>query len=186
MLSPRYPLITQRLLLRPFGDDDLDPLYAIQRREDVTRYLYWEPRSREQVVEMLERRKKMTAIAEEGEGLYLAAVLKEAGILVGDFTLAWRSREHQLGEIGFEMHPDHHGKGYATEGAAVLLRLGFEELGLHRIIGRCDARNAASARLMERLGMRREAHLRENELIKGEWTDEVVYAMLASEWARGL
>jgi RimJ/RimL family protein N-acetyltransferase len=109
-------------------------------------------------------------------------VLKDVGILIGDFTLAWRSREHQLGEIGFELHPDHQGKGYATEATAVLLRLGFEELGLHRIIGRCDGRNLASARLMERLGMRREAHLRENELIKGEWTDELVYAMLASEW----
>jgi RimJ/RimL family protein N-acetyltransferase len=182
MLRPKYPLITERLLLRPFGNGDLDAVYAIQSRDDVTRYLYWGPRSRFQAREMLERRKRMTAIAREGDGLYLAAVLKDVGILVGDFTLAWRSREHQLGEIGFELHPDHQGKGYATEATAVLLRLGFEELGLHRIIGRCDGRNLASARLMERLGMRREAHLRENELIKGEWTDELVYAMLASEW----
>ena len=63
-----------------------------------------------------------------------------------------------------------------------MLRLGFEGLGLHRIIGRCDGRNAASARAMEKLGMRREAHLRENEIVKGEWTDEMVYAMLRSEW----
>lgn len=182
MLSPTYPLMTERLLLRPFTDGDLDAVHAIQSREDVTRYLYWGPRSRGQALEMLKRRKRMTVIAEEGDGLYLAAELKDAGILIGDFTLQWRSREHRLGEIGFEMHPDHHGKGYATEASALLLRLGFEELGLHRIIGRCDPRNKASARLMERLGMRREAHLRENEFIKGEWTDELVYAMLAAEW----
>ena len=51
-----------------------------------------------------------------------------------------------------------------------------------RIIGRCDGRNAASAKAMERLGMRREAHLRENEMVKGEWCDELVYAMLVDEW----
>ena len=60
--------------------------------------------------------------------------------------------------------------------------MGFELLGLHRIIARCDARNGASARVMERLGMRREGHLVENEFIKGEWTDELLYALLEQEW----
>jgi RimJ/RimL family protein N-acetyltransferase len=63
-----------------------------------------------------------------------------------------------------------------------MLRLGFEDLGLRRIVGRIDARNAASARVLDRLGMRREAHFAQNEIIKGEWTDEVVYAMLQDEW----
>ncbi len=63
-----------------------------------------------------------------------------------------------------------------------MLRLGFEELGLRRIVGRCDARNDSSWRLMERLGIRREAHLIENEFVKGEWTDEFDYAMLDREW----
>jgi len=80
------------------------------------------------------------------------------------------------------MHPDHRGHGYATEAAAAMLGLGFEGLGLHRIVGRLDARNDASARVLERLGMRREAHFVENEFVKGEWCDELVYAMLASEW----
>ena len=93
-----------------------------------------------------------------------------------------KSREHHQGEIGYVLHPDHQGNGYATEAAAVMLRLGFEELGLHRIVGRLDARNAASARVLERLGMRLEAHLRENEFVKGEWVSELIYAVLASEW----
>jgi RimJ/RimL family protein N-acetyltransferase len=67
-----------------------------------------------------------------------------------------------------------------------MLRLGFDELGLHRIVGRIDARNAASARLLDRLGMRREAHFAQNKILKGEWSDEVVYAILEDEWrARG-
>ena len=63
-----------------------------------------------------------------------------------------------------------------------MLRLGFDDFGLHRVIGRIDARNTASARVLERLGMRREAHFLQNEMIKGEWTDEVVFAMLEHEW----
>jgi RimJ/RimL family protein N-acetyltransferase len=79
--------------------------------------------------------------------------------------------------------PRYHGHGYAGEAATEMLRLGFDGAGLHRVIGRADGRNAASARLMDRLGMRREANFIQNEFVKGEWTDEVVYAMLASEWA---
>ena len=59
----------------------------------------------------------------------------------------------------------------------------FTGLGAHRVVGRMDARNVASARVMERLGMRREAHLLENEYVKGEWTDEVIYAVLDTEWS---
>jgi len=182
MLLPTYPLLTDRLLLRPFRDDDLDAFHSIQRRPDVVRYLYWEPRTRDESREMLARRKLQVAIDKEGDGLHLAAELRATGELVGHFSLLFASQEHRQGEIGFVVHPDQHGRGYATEGARLMLRLGFEELGLHRIIGRCDARNEASASLMERLGMRREAHLVENEFIKGEWTDELDYAMLEREW----
>ncbi len=90
--------------------------------------------------------------------------------------------QHQQGEIGYTFNPAYHGRGLATETALALLRLGFEGLGLHRITGHLDARNTASARVLERAGMRREAHLVENEFVKGEWSDELVYAMLRSEW----
>jgi RimJ/RimL family protein N-acetyltransferase len=114
--------------------------------------------------------------------LNLAALLRDGGILVGDVVLFWRSREPRAGEIGFIFHPDHGGRGLATEATREMLRLGFDGLGLHRITGRCDRRNAGSARLMERLDMRREAHFVRNQLIKGEWADELVYALLDTEW----
>jgi len=183
MLHPTYPLFTERLVLRPFRDDDLDGFHDIQSRPDVVRYLLWEPKTRDQAQEMLGRRKLQTAIDKEGDGLHLAADLQATGDLIGHISLYFASEEHRQGEVGFVVHPDHHGHGYATEGTRLMLRLGFEELGLHRIIGRCDARNLSSARVMERLGMRREAHLLENEFIKGEWTDEFSYAMLDREWA---
>jgi RimJ/RimL family protein N-acetyltransferase len=182
MLRPTYPIATERLLLRPYTMDDLEALHAIQSLPEVTRYLYWEPRSRDEVREVLARRVRRPTLEVEGETLVLAMVLPESGVLVGDVNLHWLSRAHRQGEIGFVLHPDHHGRGLAREAAAVLLRLGFEDLGLHRIIGRCDGRNTASAKVMERLGMRREAHFRQNELVKGEWCDELVYAVLAEEW----
>jgi len=76
------------------------------------------------------------------------------------------------------------GRGYATEAAHAMLRLGFEGLGLHRIVARIDERNEPSAKLAGRLGMRQEARLVHNEFFKGEWSTEVDFAMLAEEWYR--
>jgi RimJ/RimL family protein N-acetyltransferase len=177
-----FPILTDRLLLRPFEPTDLDALHDMQSRDDVTRYLYWQPRTREETEEALRRIVEMRAVDDESDGLRLAAIRRDTGALVGDLSLWRTSREHQQGEIGFVVHPDHQGRGFATEGSVVMLRLGFEVARFHRIEASCDARNLASARVMERLGMRREAHFIENELVKGEWTDGLVYSILASEW----
>jgi RimJ/RimL family protein N-acetyltransferase len=183
MSRTTFPLETERLILRPFVDADLDALLAMQSREDVTRYLNWGPMSRDQARDLLGRIKKLTAIDDKADALRLVMLLKGSSMVIGDVSVWRTSREHAQGEIGFVLHPDHHGRGYGTEAMRELLRIGFEEAGFHRIVGRCDARNGASARLMHRLGMRLEAHLRQNELIKGEWCDELIYGMLATEWS---
>lgn len=182
MLRPTFPIETDRLRLRPYRMDDLDALHAIQSDASVVRYLYREVRTRDAVRDELALRIRQDAIAAEGDKLILALERRDTAAVVGDVTLVWISREHRQGEIGFVLHPDHHGQGFAREGGEVLLGLGFEGLGLHRIIGRCDGRNTASTRVMEKLGMRREAHFRQNERVKGAWTDEIVYALLSDEW----
>ena len=184
MLRPAYPIATDRLLLRPYQAGDLEALHDLERRAETARYLYNEPLSREQTNALLDRRMRLVAIDDEGDEIVLAVELRTTGTVIGHVNLERTSREHRQGEIGYVLHPDHQGRGYATEAASLMLRLGFEELGLHRIVGRLDARNAASAAVLERLGMRREAHLRENEHVKGEWVDELVYAILAEEWRR--
>jgi RimJ/RimL family protein N-acetyltransferase len=183
MFEPDYPIVTERLRLRPFQPGDLDALVAIHGDPEIVRHVPWDVRDREELRGVLEEKTRRTAIAEVGDGLNLAAVTADGGEFVGDMSLMWRSDEHRTGEVGYLLHPAATGRGYATEAARALLRIGFEALGWHRIIGRIDARNGASARVLERLGMRREAHLVENEWLKGEWTDEVVYAMLDREWA---
>jgi len=182
MLRPAYPIATERLLLRPFAPGDLDVLVQIHSDPDVVRFLPWGVRGRDELRSVLEDKAARTAIERDGDVLNLAAELAATGAVVGDVTLFFHSGEHRQGEVGYIMHPAHGGRGYATEAARELLRIGFEELGLHRITGRLDGRNEASARVLERLGMRREAELVENELVKGEWSVEVVYAMLDREW----
>jgi RimJ/RimL family protein N-acetyltransferase len=173
---------TARLLLRPFAEGDFDALLAMQSRADVARWLYWEARDEAAVRSALARKIAETALATDGDRISLAVELKASSEMIGDCTLWQVSGEHRQGEIGFVFHPDHHGRGYATEAGRELLRLAFGEHGFHRVIGRLEARNTASARVLERLGMRREAHLVENEWVKGEWQSELVYAILEREW----
>ena len=182
VIRPPFPIETPRLLLRPLVAGDHADVFAYRSRADVVRYLYEGPSTEVELTAELARKSAKVSIEREGDGLCLAVVPRELGRVVGDVVLSWTSEAHRQGEIGFVLHPDYQGLGYAREASWVLLQIGFEELGLHRIVGRLDARNAASAGLLQRLGMRREAHFVENEYVKGEWTDEAVFALLASEW----
>jgi RimJ/RimL family protein N-acetyltransferase len=177
-----YPIETARLTVRPLVEADFEDFYAYDSMPEVARYLYWEPRGEAESREAFERHLRRTALERESDALVLGIVWREVGKVVGHVRLGWVSSDHQSGEVGFILNPAYQGHGLAIEAADVMLGLGFDGLRLHRIVGRCDGRNLPSARLMERLGMRREAHLVENEYVKGEWTDELIYAMLDREW----
>ena len=176
------PLATTRMNLRPYEAGDLQALHAIVSREDVCRYLPWEPMDLDQARAKLEQRLTQTRIEADGDPLVLAAVETETGRMIGEFMLRLSSAESRQGEVGWSIHPDVQGRGLATEGAAQIIRYGFEALGLHRIVAGADPRNVASVRVMEHLGMRREALFVESAFLKGEWVAEVVYAILGSEW----
>lgn len=183
MLRPEYPISTPRLLLRPLHVDDAPAVHAYQSREDVCRFIPYSPRSLADVERRLGSAESTRSTLEEpGQALLLAVLRRSDGVLIGDVMLAWTSREHRTGEIGYVLDPRYHGNGYAREAATALLRLAFEGLGLHRVVARVDARNEPSSRVLRGIGMRLEAHLRENEWFKGEWTDELDFAMLAAEW----
>ena len=173
---PDYPIVTERLRLRPFTRGDVDAVLSYRQRPDVAEFLFDTAMNHEMVTEAVQQ------LYDEGDKIILAVERIEDNELIGEVSLILRSLESEQGEIGYIFHPDVHGRGYATESAKALLAFGFDEYGMHRIMARCDARNGASYRVMERLGMRREAHFREHMLVKGRWDEELIYAMLVSEW----
>jgi RimJ/RimL family protein N-acetyltransferase len=178
-----YTARTERMLLRPYADDDFEAFLDLHRREDVARYLPWTPRDEPAARAALERHRD-PRIEKDDDGATLAAVDPGSGRLLGEFVLFLRSREHQRAEIGYVLHPDVAGRGLATEGARHLLTLAFEGLTVHRVVARIDARNAASARVLTKLGMRHEAHFVHHERFKGEWGDEDHFGLLREEWER--
>ncbi|MFJ3958495.1 GNAT family N-acetyltransferase [Arthrobacter sp. NPDC090010] len=184
MLSPSYPVLTERLLLRPITEQDIDPMLEYKSREDVVRFVPYKPLSREEITERVAGIWSRTELNEPGQAICLAVEERATGRLIGDVVLFWHSAEHRSGEIGYIFSPAVSGQGYATEAAAALLRLGFEDLGLHRIVARLDERNTASARVAERLGMRQEARLVRSEWFKEQWSTGLIYAMLDEEWVR--
>ena len=181
-LYPTYPIETARLRLRPFSRGDVDAVFAYRRLDEVSRYLFDVPLSREECALAVQQRIGQIALEAEGDKIILAVELTATGQLVGEVSLIWRSVDARQGEVGWIFDPAHHGQGYATEAANAIFDLGFGPGDMHRLSARCDVRNEASWRLMERLGMRREAHFREHALFKGGWDEEFVYALLEGEW----
>lgn len=181
-MRPDWPLETERLVLRPFAAGDLDALHAMQSDVESARWLYNEPRTLEETRSLLDVKIAAAQFTEEGTWLSAAVVVRETGAFAGDVSLRWLSEQNRTGELGFMFDRAHQGRGYATEAARQLVAFGFEGMGFHRVIGRLEPRNAASARVLEKLGMRLEAHLVENEWVKGEWQSELVYAILEREW----
>ena len=170
-----HTIETRRLRLRSFQVDDWKALYDYTSDAEVMRYIPEGVFTREQAAKW--------AVDNQGEeARAVAVVLKGSGLLIGHMVFhPWFvTRTH---EIGWVFHRAHHGCGYATEAGIALLRYGFEELRLHRIIATCQPANPASWRVMEKLGMRREG-LFEKCISRpdGEWWDEYFYAILAEEW----
>ena len=179
---PTLPIDIQRLRLRPFTRGDVEAVFSYRSREDVTRFLYDDPMSREAVAEAVQARVGRIGFVEDGDKIFLAVERLSDGAMLGETSLILRSAQSRQVEIGYIFHPDHHGQGYATEAARTLLAMAFAGAGAHRVYARCHAENEASRAVMRRLGMREEAHFREHQFVKGRWDDELVCAILEDEW----
>ena len=178
-----WPVRTDRLMLRPATLDDLEATWSFRRLDDVSRWLTRAPAT------IAEYRTHF----EDAASLAKTIVVELDGDVIGDLMLevedAWSQAEVAeqargvQAELGWVLHPDHAGHGYATEAVRELIRLCFEDLGLRRVTANCFAANVTSRRLMERLGMRREVHtVRESLHRSGDWLDGMGYALLAEEW----
>jgi RimJ/RimL family protein N-acetyltransferase len=183
-LNPDYPVRTARLDLRPHRGDDLEDLLAFHSQPEVVRYVPWPVRDREQARIALETKLAQGVVTEPGQWLVLAMEVRRTSTVIGEVLLKWESETSRQGEIGFVVHRAHQGRGFALEAARAVLRLGFNDLGLHRIVALCIDANVDSVRLLRRLGMQQEAHLRDNVFFKGEWADQLVFGVLEDEWRR--
>jgi RimJ/RimL family protein N-acetyltransferase len=179
------PVRTERLLLRPLGNDDVDDVARYQGDPEVARFLPYEPRNRATVAAKIAEWGEHRRVAAEGDYLQLGVERLDDGLLLGDVYFSLRSAQHELAVVGWVFAPESRGNGYATEAARALLSLAFDDMGLHRVIAELDARNTASAAVCTRLGMREEARFVEDFHYKGEWADTRVHAVLAREWRDG-
>lgn len=168
---------TPRLVIRPLAPDDWRAVHAYASDAAVMRYVPGGALS--------EDRARAFVGGNGGDEARAAAVLKSEGRLIGHLPFhPWFAP--RIYEIGWVFHPRYHGRGYATEAAAALLRHGFEALGLHRVVAACQPENAASRRVMEKIGMRREAHFRKCfQVDETTWLDEYLYAILEEDWFAG-
>jgi RimJ/RimL family protein N-acetyltransferase len=178
-----WPVRTARLSLRPATPLDVEPVWRFRRLESVSRWLTQAPATLEEY----------RATFEDPTRLAKTLIIELDGAVVGDLMLrvedGWAQAEvveqarGVQAELGWALHPDHSGHGYATEAVRELIRICFEDLGLRLVTAGCFADNEGSWRLMERVGMRREAYnVRESLHRSGAWLDGMGYALLAEEW----
>lgn len=178
------PIVTPRLTVRSFAEPDHADLLAYRSLPEVAQYLYRPPLDSTDVAELIKRSRTTGALNHDGDSHTLAVTNTASGVLVGDVMLRLASVHGRQIEIGWALSPAHTGRGYATEAAQALLVRAFE-LGAHRVFARLDTDNLASVRVCERLGMRREAHLIENDLrTDGAWGSEFVYGALPHDLER--
>ena len=181
MGGSKMALETERLLLRPFVEDDWRAVHEYAADPEVCRYMAWGPNTEESTKEFIK-----SAIANQDErpriSFPFAVVLKATGELVGGCKIHISSRGDRESWIGYCLNRGYWGEGYGTEAAGALLEFGFGKLDLHRIFATCDPENVASARVLEKIGMTREGHLRQHKWQKGKWRDSFLYAILENEW----
>jgi len=172
---------TDRLLLREFAAADWPALHAVESLPEVAKYQDFAPRTEEESrAYVLD---SITDAQTELRSTYdFAVVLRTEDHLIGRCGLGIKDRGIGEAVLWYTLHPAYWGHGYMTEAARAMVDFGFRELRLHRIWADCDPANIGSWRVLEKIGMRREGHLRENARVKGEWVDSLIYAILASEW----
>jgi len=179
----RLPITTDRLVVRSLRPGDEADVFAYRSMADVVRYIPGEPKTEEQVADMVAERATAGRVDATQRICTLAVELD--GRVVGDVLIhldGLDGADGRQAEIGWVFHPDVRGRGYATEAARAITQAAFDDLGVHRVWAQLEPVNTGSVRICERLGMRREALFEQASWFKGAWTDLAVYAIRADEW----
>lgn len=176
-----FPVHTQRLLLREFEPSDEAAVHEYACDPVVSRYDSWGPNTPQQTRNLLQRRLEEQPKWPRDD-VMLAVELSQERRVIGSVRIWIVDAPNRCAEIGYTLNRHYWNQGYATEAAAALVACAFGALNAHRVRAICDTRNTGSWRVMEKLGMRREAVFVKHVLQKDEWRDSYVYAILHEEW----
>lgn len=177
-----FQLETNRLILRPLEDRDVEAFSSYRSDPEIARYQGWgAPYTIEQAEEFIEQQKMVTP-GEIGQWLQLGMELKVDGLLIGDVAFQVIKDSHHQAELGMTLSQPFQGKGYGTEAVRELVRYLFADLNVHRIIANCDPENISAHRLLERVGFRCEGCFIDSLWYKGGWASELWFALLDREW----
>ncbi len=174
---------TPRLTLSKLAAADAPALYGYRSDPEVCRYQSFEPGSLTDAESFIEKLQP-SAFDTAGTWFQFGIRLNDSDLLIGDIGAHFLAEEPRQVEIGFTIDPGHQGEGFGTEAVTGLLEHLLLTVGKHRVIASVDPRNGPSVALLERVGMRQEAHFRESLWFKGEWVDDMVFGILRSDWER--
>jgi ribosomal-protein-alanine N-acetyltransferase len=174
-------LWTPRLLIRDCLIGDFPGVHKYSRDPETVKYMTWGPNSPEDTQKFINLAISQQTIHPR-VNYHLVILCRETMNVLGGCGIHIQQPDFNNATIGYGFNKSFWGKGYATETVGVLLKFGFETLGLHRIIATCDVHNIASARVMEKNNMRREAHFVKHIWQRSEWRDSYLYAILEEEW----
>jgi RimJ/RimL family protein N-acetyltransferase len=174
-------IATERLVLSRLLPADAPRMFAYRADLEVSRFQSWLPASLEEVQRFIDGLQSVS-FDTPGTWYQFGIRLKDSGLLVGDAGVHFPADEPRQAEIGITVTPDHQGLGIGTEAVRGLLNRLFTPPAKHRVFGSVDPRNQASVALLARVGMRQEAHFRQSLWLRGEWVDDLVFAILESEW----
>jgi RimJ/RimL family protein N-acetyltransferase len=178
---PFTKIVTERLALRQLVASDAQEIFEYRSHPDVSRYQSWGIESRAQIQSQIESL-ALTEPGIPGTWYQIGIVLQFGNELIGDCGFHVQETEPRQVEFGISLAPKYQCHGYATEALRALLNYLFVDLSKHRAFGSVDPRNLRSIKLMQRVGMRNEAHFVRSLWFKGDWVDDMIFAILASDW----
>ncbi|MBC8424028.1 GNAT family N-acetyltransferase [bacterium] len=163
--------------------EDAGTLFAYRALDEVSRYQDWLPDSEAEASDLAD---KQASLEPGTPGTWFQFIIcrTEDDEMVGDCGVNFPAAEHGSPELGIALHPDHRRRGYATVAIQLMLEFLFGELGVHRVAANTDPRNLSAIAVLQRLGLRQEAHHRSSHWQRGEWVDALIFAMLKEEWDR--
>lgn len=177
------PLDTSRLILDALRPDDAAALFAYRSDPAVARHQGWQPVNQDEAADFITAQASVE-FPSAGQWCQRAIRLRDSGALIGDLGLRFPDASDDAVELGISLAPAHQGNGYAREALTQVLDLVFGPLAYRRVVASIDPRNLRCMALLRALGLRQEVHHRQSLFWHGEWVDDLIFALLASEWPR--